>query len=72
MGFNRKYDIRMPRLTERIHEFLRAKHLTGQVEHEFQNVDEPAGWAILTVDTADPKITMNCADPFQIWKGSLY
>ena len=56
MDFRRKYDTRIPRLTERIHEFLRTKHLTGQVEHEFQNVDEPTGWAILTVDSANPKL----------------
>jgi hypothetical protein len=24
------------------------------VEHEFQNVTVPTGWAILTVDTSDP------------------
>jgi hypothetical protein len=24
------------------------------VEHEFQNVNVPTGWAILTVDTSDP------------------
>jgi hypothetical protein len=54
MSFSKKYDLRIPQLTERIHEFLRAKHLTGQVEHEFNNVNEPTGWATLTVDTADP------------------
>ena len=56
MDLRRKYDTRIPQLTERIHEFLRTKHLTGQVEHEFQNADEPTGWAILTVDSADPKL----------------
>ena len=56
MNFSRRYDIRIPQLTERIHDFLRTKHLTGLVEHEFQNVDEPTGWAILTVDTADPQL----------------
>ena len=56
MNFSRKYDIRTPQLNERIHEFLRTKHLTGLVEHEFQNVDEPTGWAVLTVDTADPQL----------------
>jgi hypothetical protein len=56
MDFSRKYDTRIPQLTERIHEFLRTKHLTGLVEHEFQNANEPTGWAILTVDTADPKL----------------
>jgi hypothetical protein len=54
MSFSRKYDTRIPQLHERIHEFLRTKHLTGQVEHEFQNVTVPTGWAILTVDTSDP------------------
>jgi hypothetical protein len=56
MNFSRKYDTRIPQLNERIHEFLRTKHLTGQVEHEFQNVNEPTGWATLTLDTADPKL----------------
>jgi hypothetical protein len=56
MDFSRKYDTRIPQLTERIHEFLKTKHLTGQVEHEFRNVNEPTGWAILTVDTADPAL----------------
>jgi hypothetical protein len=56
MNFSRRYDIRIPHLNERIHEFLRTKHLTGLVEHEFQNVDEPTGWAILTLDTADRQL----------------
>ena len=56
MNFSRRYDIRIPQLTERIHDFLRTKHLTGLVEHEFQNVDEPTGWAILTLDTADQQL----------------
>ncbi len=56
MDFRRKYDTRIPQLTERIHEFLRTKHLTGLVEHEFQNANEPTGWAILTVDSADPNL----------------
>ena len=56
MNFNRRYDTRIPQLNERIHEFLRTKHLTGQVEHEFQKVDEPTGWATLTVDTADSQL----------------
>ena len=56
MNFSRRYDIRIPQLNERIHEFLRTKHLTGLVEHEFQNVDEPTGWATLTVDIADPQL----------------
>jgi hypothetical protein len=55
MNFSRKYDTCIPQLNERVHEFLRTKHLTGQVEHEFQ-ADEPTGWAILTVDSADPKL----------------
>jgi hypothetical protein len=36
--------------------FRRTKHLTGQVEHGFQNMNEPTGWATLTVDTTDPKL----------------
>jgi hypothetical protein len=56
MNFSRRYDTGIPQLTERIHEFLRTKHLTGQVEHEFQNVNEPTGWATLKVDTADPRL----------------
>jgi hypothetical protein len=56
MDFSRKYDTHIPQLTERIHDFLKTKHLTGRVEHEFRlaNVNEPTGWATLTVDTADP------------------
>jgi hypothetical protein len=56
MDFRRRYDTRIPQLTERIHEFLRTKHLTGLVEHEFRNVEQPTGLAILTVDTADPML----------------
>jgi hypothetical protein len=56
MSFGRKYNTRLPQLTERIHDFLRTKHLTGLVEHEFQNVNEPTGWATLMVDTADPQL----------------
>jgi len=56
MNFSRRYDTRIPQLNERILEFLKTKHLTGQVEHEFQNVNEPTGWATLTVDTADPRL----------------
>jgi hypothetical protein len=56
MNFSRRYDIRIPQFNERIHEFLRTKHLTGLVEHEFENVDEPTGWATLTVDTADSQL----------------
>jgi hypothetical protein len=52
MNFGRKYDTRIPQLNERIHEFVRTKHLIGQVEHEFQSVNEPT----LTVDTADPNL----------------
>jgi hypothetical protein len=53
MNFSRKYDTRIPQLSDRIHEFLRTKHLAAQVEHEFQNVNVPTGWAILTVDTSE-------------------
>jgi hypothetical protein len=55
MSYSRKYDTRLPQLTERIHDFLRTKHLTGRLEHEFRlaNVNEPTCWATLTVDTAD-------------------
>jgi hypothetical protein len=56
MNISKRYDIRIPQINGRIHEFLRTKHLTGLVEHEFQNVNEPTGWAILTVDTADPQL----------------
>ena len=56
MNFSRRYDSGIPQLNERIHEFLRTKHLTGQVEHEFQNGNEPTGWVNLTVDTADAKL----------------
>lgn len=58
MNYTRKYDTHIPEITERIHGFLKTKHLTGQVEHEFEpsNVNMPTGWAILTVDTADPML----------------
>jgi hypothetical protein len=56
MNFSRRFDFRIPQLNGRIHEFLRTKHLTGLVEHEFQNVDEPTGWATLTIDTVDPQL----------------
>jgi hypothetical protein len=56
MNFGRRYDTGIPLLNERIYEFLRTKHLTGRVEHEFQKVNEPTGWVNLTVDTADPKL----------------
>jgi hypothetical protein len=64
MNYSRKYDARIPEINGRIHEFLKAKHLTGQVEHEFQpgNMNMPTGWAILKVDTADPMLhlEMDC------------
>jgi hypothetical protein len=56
MNFSRKYDTRIPQLNERIHEFLKTKHLTGQVEREFRDVNEPTGWATLTVDSPDPNL----------------
>ena len=58
MNYTRKYDTLIPDITERIHEFPMTKHLTGQVEHEFEpdNVNMPTGWAILTVDSADPML----------------
>jgi hypothetical protein len=56
MCFSRKYDTRVPQLSERIHEFLRMKHLTARVEHEFNKMNGPTGWAILTVDTSDPQL----------------
>jgi hypothetical protein len=56
MDLGRRYDTHIPQLTERIHEFLRTKHLTGRVEHEFRDADAPTGWAVLRVDTADPKL----------------
>jgi hypothetical protein len=48
MNYSKKYDTRIPEINQRIHEFLREKHLTGQVEHEFQTRDPnmPTGWAI--------------------------
>jgi hypothetical protein len=60
MNYSRKYDARNPETNVRIHEFLKAKHLTGQVEHEFEtgNINRPTGWAILQVDTADPKLQL--------------
>jgi len=58
MNYTRKYDTRVPEINERIHQFLKTKHLTGQVEHEFQpgNARLPTGWATLTIDSADPKL----------------
>jgi hypothetical protein len=63
MNFNRRYNTGIPQLTERIYEFLTTKDLTGQVENEFQNGNEPTGWATLTVDTRDPKF-LNELDGF--------
>jgi hypothetical protein len=63
MNFGRRYNTGIPQLQERIYEFLRTKHLTGLVENDFQNVNEPTGWATLTVDTADPKL-LNELDGF--------
>jgi hypothetical protein len=64
MSYTRKYDTRIPEINERIHEFLNTKHLTGQVEYEFQpgDVNMPTGWATLAVDSADPKLhhELNC------------
>jgi hypothetical protein len=45
MNFNRRYNTGIPQLKERIYEFLTTKDLTGQVENEFQNGNEPTGWA---------------------------
>jgi len=58
MSYTRKYDTRIHAINERIHEFLKTKHLTGQVEHEFQpgNLNMATGWVILTVGSADPKL----------------
>jgi hypothetical protein len=34
-----------------------VKHLSGQVQHEFDgNLHAPTGWAILKVDSVDPKL----------------
>jgi len=58
MSYKTRYDTRIPGIDERLQEFLRAEHLTGQVEHEFEpgNVNKPTGWATLTVDTSDPRL----------------
>jgi hypothetical protein len=60
MNYSRKYDVHNPEINVRIREFLKAKHLTGQVEHEFEpgNINMPTGWAILKVDTADPMLQL--------------
>ena len=63
MNFSRRYNTGIPQLKERLHEFLRTKDLTGQVENEFQTENAPTGWAILTVDTSDPKL-LNELDGF--------
>ena len=56
MNYSRKYDAHNPEINVRIRQFLKAKHLTGQVEYKFQpeNVNMPAGWATLTFDIVDP------------------
>ena len=58
MNYTRKYDLRIPEINERIREFLKTKHLAGQVKHEFHpgNVNIPTGLATLTVDSADPRL----------------
>jgi hypothetical protein len=63
MSFSRRYNTGIPQLKERMHEFLRTKDLTGQVENEFHTGNAPTGWAILTVDTSDPKL-LNELDGF--------
>ena len=58
MKFARRYDIRIPELNQMVHEFLRTKHLTGKLEHEFEPAggSNPTGWATLTVETSDLKL----------------
>jgi len=58
MSYKTRYDTRVPGIDERLREFLRAEHLTGQAEHEFEpgNVNKPTGWVNLTVDTSDPRL----------------
>ncbi len=58
MKFARRYDVRIPELNEMVHEFLKTKHLTGKLEHEFETGggSNPTGWATLTVDTYDLKL----------------
>jgi hypothetical protein len=63
MNFSRRYNTGIPQLKERLHEFLRTKDLTGQVENEFQTENAATGWTILTVDTSDPKL-LNELDGF--------
>jgi hypothetical protein len=58
MKFARRYDTRIPELNEMIHEFLKTKHLTGKLEHEFESGggSNPTGWVTLAVDTSDLKL----------------
>jgi hypothetical protein len=57
MKFARRYDLRIPEMTEMVLEFLKAKHLTGKLEHEFESGgSNPTGWVTLTVDTCDLKL----------------
>jgi hypothetical protein len=57
MKFARKYDVRIPEMDEMVHRFLKAKHLTATLEHEFESGgNSPTGWVTLIVDTYDLKL----------------
>ena len=47
MRFARKYDLRIPEMNEMVLEFLKTKHLTGKLEHEFESGgSNPTGWVL--------------------------
>jgi hypothetical protein len=57
MCYSRRYNAQIPEINKRLRELLMLKHLSGQVEHEFDgNLHAPTGWAILKVDSVDPKL----------------
>jgi hypothetical protein len=49
---SKKYDTLIPPSQRKDSRVLRTEQLTAQMEHEFQNLNVPTGWAILTVDTS--------------------
>ena len=57
MCYSRRYNTRIPEINERLRELLKVKHLSAQVEREFDaNAHGPTGWAILKVETVDPML----------------
>jgi hypothetical protein len=57
MCYSRRYNTQIPEIKQRLRELLMVKHLSGQIENEFDgNLHAPTGWAILKVESVDPKL----------------